>query len=185
MNTTQQQGQGIHEAKRFSQSYRYWCRGRSHDGGAGDCAVDAGDQVAPDGELAEVARHAVGRRRDDGQARCRGHRQQIPDSDLCRRRNRAGPAGARRRAERHRRDGPYRVLLLFRQGPDFRVRHGGAVRPEPAPQPGLVHARRRQGAAERVLQELQRHLVPAPAIPAARWAAGSARRSRPSTISRV
>ena len=150
---------GFHEAKRLSQGHRYWRRGRRNAGGAGDRAVDAGDQMAPDDELAEIARHAVGRRRGDGQGRRRSHRQQIPDPDLCRRRNRSGPAGARCRAERHRRDGPYGVLLLFRQGSDLYVRHGGAVRTQPAPQPGLVHAGRRQGAAERVLQELQRHVV--------------------------
>ena len=46
---------------------------------------------------------------------------------------------ARRRAERHRRDGPYGVLLLFRQGPDLRLRHRAAVRPERAPAECLVH----------------------------------------------
>ena len=75
------------------------------------------------------------------------------------RRNRSRPAGARCRAERHRRDGTYRVLLLFRQGSDFHLRLVGAVRTQRAPQPGLVHAGRRQGAAQRVLQELQRHLA--------------------------
>ncbi len=54
---------------------------------------------------------------------------------------------------------PYRVLLLLRQGSDFCLRHGGAFRTQPAHQPGLVHARRRQGAAERVLQGLQRPLA--------------------------
>ena len=115
----------------------------------------------------------------------RSHRQQIPDPDLCRRRNRSGPAGARRRAERHRRDGPHRVLLLFRQGSDFHLRLVGAVRAEHAPQPGLVHAGRRQGGAQRVLQEATTSSRCSPATPAARWAAGSARRSIPSTISRA
>ena len=36
---------------------------RGDDCGAGDRAVDAGTQVAHDGELAEVARHALRRRR--------------------------------------------------------------------------------------------------------------------------
>ena len=40
--------------------------------------------------------------RDDGQ--------QVPDPHLRRRRNRAGPSGARCGAERHRRNGPYRRL---------------------------------------------------------------------------
>ena len=48
-----------------------------HLGGPRHRAVDAGNQMAPDGELAEIARHALGRRRGDGQARCRSHRQQI------------------------------------------------------------------------------------------------------------
>ena len=41
-----------------------------------------------------------------------------------------GLPGRRRGAERHRRDRPHRVLLLLRQGPDLRLRHLGAVRPE-------------------------------------------------------
>ena len=40
-------------------------------------------------------------------------------------------------------------------------------------------------SAQRVLQEIQRDLCCSPAIPAVRWAAGSARRSTPSTISRA
>ena len=50
-------------------------------------------------------------------------RQQIPDPGLRRRRDRARPCRRRRRAERHRRDVPHRVLLLLRQGSDLRVRH--------------------------------------------------------------
>ena len=119
-----------------------------------------------------------------GQARCRSHRQQVPNSGFCRRRNRAGAAGPRCRAERHRRDGTYGLLLLLRQGSDLCVRHGGAVRPQPAPQPGLVHARRRQGAAQRASTRATTSPRFWRAIPVARWAAGSARRSTPSTISR-
>ena len=54
---------------------------------------------------------------------------------------------------------PHRVVLLFRQGSDLRVRHLGRVRPEPATEPGLVHAWRRQGSAQRVLQEVQLHVA--------------------------
>src|SRR5450759_4210029 len=70
------------------------CRGRGCF--AGDRAVDAGDQMAHDHELAEVARHALRRHRNDVQGRRRGDRRQVPDSDFRRRRNRARPAGRRR-----------------------------------------------------------------------------------------
>src|SRR5207249_4558943 len=81
---TQSEGR-IHEAQRFSEGNRYWRRRCCNDGGARDRAVDAGDQVAADGELAEIARHAVGRGRVDVQTRWRSHRQQVPAPDLCRR----------------------------------------------------------------------------------------------------
>ena len=51
----------------------------------------------------------------------RGHRQQIPDPGVCRRRDRAWTAGARRGDQRHRRDVPHRLLLLCRQGSDLCV----------------------------------------------------------------
>ena len=172
---------GFNEEKRFSQGHRYWRGGRCYPGRPRHRAVDAGTQMAPDGELAKIARHAVGRRRGDGQARCRSHRQQVPDPDLRRRRNRSGPAGARCRAERHRRDGTHGVLLLLRQGSDVCVRHGGAVRPQPAPQPGLVHAGRRQGSCSTSSTRATTSRRFWLAIPVARWAAGSARRSTPST----
>ena len=47
----------------------------------------------------------------------------------------------------------------FGKDPTFALRHLGRVRAQRAHQPGLVHARRRQGAAQRVLQELQRCLA--------------------------
>ena len=148
-----------HETERFPQGHRYRRRRRSSARSTGHRAVDAGNQMAIHDELAEVARHALRRGRADGEDRRRDHRQQVSAADLCRRRNRPRPAGARRRAERHGRDGAYRVLLLFRQGPDLHLRHRGAVRSQLAPEPGLVHQWRRQGAAQRVLQELQRHLA--------------------------
>ena len=58
-------------------------------------------------------------------ARRRGDRQQVPDPDFRRRRNRTRPAGRRRGAEWHRRNRPHRLVLLFRQGPDLRLRHLG------------------------------------------------------------
>ena len=140
----------IHEGRR---SRRCRQRGRR----AGHRAVDAGAQMAHDHELAEVARHAVRRRGNDGQGGRRGDRQQVPDPGVRRRRNRAGPAGRRCGAERHRRMRPHRLVLLFRQGPDLRLRHLGRVRSEPAAEPGLVDAWRRQGSAQRVLQEVQLH----------------------------
>ena len=73
----------------------------------------------------------------------------------------------------------------FGKDPTFTFGTSRAVRTQHAPQPGLVHAGRRQGGAQRVLQEATTSSRCSPAIPAARWAAGSARRSRRSTISRA
>ena len=67
--------------------------------------------------------------------------------------------------------------------PTFAIFCRGAVRPQRAPAECLVVPGRRHGADERVLQEVQRHTAFPAAIPAPRWAAGSARRSRPSPIS--
>ena len=77
------------------------------------------------------------------------------------------------------------VLLLFRQGPDLRVRHVGAVRPQQPHEQCVADDRRRRRSAQRVLQEIQHLRHRRPATPAVRWAAGSARRSRQSTISRA
>src|SRR4051794_22719570 len=71
---------GFHEAKRFSESYGYRRSGCRNAGSAGDRAIDAGNKVALGGELAEIARYALGRRRIVLKARCRSHRQQVPDS---------------------------------------------------------------------------------------------------------
>src|SRR3954451_2861485 len=70
---------GFNEKKRFSQSHRYWRGRRRYLGGSRRRAVDAGAQMASDGKLAKIARHLVGRRGGDGQARWRSHRQQISD----------------------------------------------------------------------------------------------------------
>ena len=111
-------------------------------------------------ELPQVARHAVWRGRDLRQVHRRDDGQQVPDPRLRRRRDRARPAGARRRAERHRRDGPLRRHLLCRQGSDPRLRYCSAVRHQRAPAGGMDQVGRRTRAAERSLQGLQ-HLQPA------------------------
>ena len=74
-------------------------------------------------ELAEIARHALWRRRDDEQDGCGSDRQQIPDPDLsppaksclaCR----CSTPCRTARCEIV----PHRVVLLFRQGPDLHLR---------------------------------------------------------------
>ena len=115
----------------------------------------------------------------------RDDRQQVPDPGVRRRRNRARPAGARRDVERHRRDVPHRA----RTTTSARIRPS---RSSPAVPFGL-NARQQnswlyQGGgnelAQRVLQEVQRRSASPAATPAPRWAAGSARRSRPSPTCR-
>jgi len=85
---------------------------------------------------------------------------QVPDSSIRRRRDRTGACCCRRGAKRHGRDVRYGVLLLFWQGPDLRIRHGGAVRPQCPHAKRLAVFRRRHGADERILQEVQHHRVP-------------------------
>ena len=92
---------------------------------------------------------------------------------------------ARRGPKRHRRDGPHRHLLLYRQGSDLGAVLRRPVRPQHPPAERLVLRRRRHEADERVRQEVQCLSRSSAAIPARRWAAGFARRSRPSTISRA
>src|SRR5215472_11682331 len=116
--------------------------------------VHAGAQVAADVELPEIARHHLWRAGSLRQGGRGGERQQVPDSALCRGRDRAGPAGRRCRAKRHGRDVPYRVLLLFRQGFHFRLRHRRAVRSQQPHANRLDVFRRRHGADERLLQEV-------------------------------
>ena len=124
---------------------------------AGYCAIDAQAEVAHDLQLAEVARHVVWRRGRNGQGGCQVDRQQLRNSGLRRRRNRSRLASLGRDLQRHRRDEPHGVLLLFRQGSDLRLRHLRVLRPQFAPEPGLVLSGRRQGSAQRVLQEIQCH----------------------------
>src|SRR5215472_19073207 len=56
-----------HETSRLYQGHRTWGRGRGDDCGAGDRAIEPGAQMAPDGELAEVAGYPLRRRRAAGQ----------------------------------------------------------------------------------------------------------------------
>ena len=141
--------------------------------------------MAHDDELAEIARHAVRRRRNDGQARRRGHRQQIPDPDLCRRRNRSGPAGARRRAERHRRDAaiPRPIIISARTRPSPSAPPCRSAPTSASTRPGTCWAAARNCSTSSTRNTTSRRCWPA--TPAARWVAGFARRSRPSTISRA
>ena len=90
-----------------------------------------------------------------------------------------GLAGARRGPERHRRDVPYRVLLLFRQGSDLCVRHC-ACRSDStrvSRTPGSMYG----GGMELINEFYKKFNVYAHAgrqYRRARWVAGSARRSR-------
>ena len=115
----------------------------------------------------------------------RGDRQPVPDPDLSGRRDRARAAGARRGAERLGRVRADAGLLLFRQGPDARVRHRRAVRTQRAAFsiPGGISA-----AAPRSSTRCWRSSTRSgfrSAIPAARWADSSARRSTTSRTSRA
>ena len=151
--------ESLHGTAQISPHGRHRRGGHGNDGGArrpGDRPDGSGAELAHDVELPQVARHAVWRLRTAGQDRGRGDRQQVPDPHLRGRRDRPGPPGHRCRAERHRRDGPYRLLLFLRQGPDLRAGHRHPVRPEHAPDELLADAGRRQRDAQRVLQGLQR-----------------------------
>ena len=96
-------------------------------------------------------------------------------------------ADARRGAERHRRDGPHRLLLLHRQGSDLGAVLRGAVRPQCAPAERLVLRRRRPEADRRVRRQVQ-HLQSADGqhrLPDGRLVPqGDQRRSRTSRASR-
>src|SRR5262245_29770437 len=111
--------------------------------------------MAADGQLAQVARYALRRAGIHGQTDCRAQREQVSNSGVRRGRDRARPASAGRRAERHGRDGPYRDLLLFRQGCRFHLRHGFALWTQHASARGVAVPRWRHGADERLPQDLQ------------------------------
>src|SRR5258708_25335096 len=105
--------------------------------------------MATDGQLAEVARYALRWLRIFLQARRRSHRQSLSDSTVCRRRNRSRLAGARRRIERHGRNGQYGALLLLGQEPGVYIRHGAAVWAQHAAAYLLAVVWRRAGHAQR------------------------------------
>ena len=97
-------------------------------------AVDAEVSLACTSIVPEGARHDLRRRRDAVASASREATDgKFQIQVFAGRRDRAGPAGGRRGAARHRRDVPHRVLLLLGQGPDLRLRHGGPVRPQRAP----------------------------------------------------
>ena len=96
-----------------------------------------------------------GRCRSHFQACRGGDQQQVPDSGLCGRRNRSGVRRRRRRAER---DGPvlsHRAVLLFRQGPDLRVRVRHSFRLECAAAELVDVPRRRPRALQRLPEGIQ------------------------------
>ncbi len=77
----------------------------------------------------------------------RGDGQQVPDPHLRRGRDRARPAGARRRAERHRRDAAIPPATYYvGKDPTLRLRHRAAVRHERAPAGRVAELRRRPRA---------------------------------------
>ncbi len=134
-----------------------------HSGGRVGAGVRAGPahrQVALRVELSEVARHDLRCRGSRGQDRQRRHRRQVPDPGVRRGRNRSGPAGRRRRADRHGRVRPHGAVLLRRQGSDVRLRHGHPVRAQPAPVRRVVVLRRRRAALQRVPEVLRHHVDP-------------------------
>src|SRR3954449_2928249 len=94
--------------------------------------------MAPDLELPEVAGHHLRHRADVCEICCRGHRQQIPDPDLCGRRARPRPAGARCGQHSLRRHGADPALFLHRQGAGAGLCDRRAVRHEPSSSGVLV-----------------------------------------------
>ena len=99
-------------------------RGRDRRCGAGYRAVAARDQVAPDLELPEVARHDLRRRRGRSRKRCG----EATDGKFQIQIFAAGEIVPGLQAADAVQNGtvemrPHRVLLLRRQGSDLRVRH--------------------------------------------------------------
>ena len=74
------------------------------------------------------------------------------------------------------------TYYYFGKDPAFALGSVGPVRPEHAPEQCLVVLRRRRRSDGAAVQGVRLHRDSWPATPAARWAAGSARRSRPSPI---
>ncbi len=136
--------------------------GRRRDPGrhARDRAVAARGEVAADLELPEVARHDLRHGAAVFQARQRRHRRQVPDPGLRARRDRAGPAGARRGHLRHGRMRAFADLFLHRQGPDAGARHRHPLRPERPPAAQLVVFRRGRADRQRRARPLRRLFDP-------------------------
>ena len=112
--------------------------------------------MAPHVQLPQVARHHLRHRPDPVPVYRRGERQQVPDPAVRRRRAGARPAGARRRDQRLRRVRAYAHLFLLRQGPDARLRHRPAVRPQQPPPAVVVGFCRRRGDRQHLAEEAQR-----------------------------
>jgi TRAP-type mannitol/chloroaromatic compound transport system substrate-binding protein len=95
-----------------------------------------------------------------------------------------GAAGRRRRHQRHRRDVPHRSYYYVGKDPTFAI----AARCRSASTPASRTPGSYQGGGNELFNEFYKKFniygCPA-ATPAARWAAGSARRSRPSPICRA
>ena len=94
----------------------------------------------------EEPRHPVRHRRAARRARIEIDRRQVRDPRLRRGRNRAAAAGARCRAERNGRMRADGELLLRRQEPGARVRHGAAFRSQ-LPAAECVDVLRRRASA--------------------------------------
>jgi regulator of sirC expression with transglutaminase-like and TPR domain len=94
-----------------------------------------------------------------------------------RRRDRARAAGARCGAGRHGRVRPYRAVLLLRQGSALSPSAPRCASAQHAPAERLVAIRRRREAMAPLFKDYG-CIAARAATPAARWAAGSARRSR-------
>ena len=135
--------------RQFLKAAGVGCR-RDRGRHARDRAVDAGAQVA-------AARRAFRSRSTPSTARAEVFAKAVAEATDNRFQIQVFAAGeivpglqaARRRAERHRRDVPHRVVLLFRQGSDLRLRHRGAVRAQQPHADRLDVFRRRHGTDER------------------------------------
>ena len=137
--------------------------------------VRAGDQMAPDLQLSQVARHDLRRRADAVPLRRRGDRQQVPDPAVRRRRAGAQPAGPRRRHQRLRSSAPTRRPTST----SARTRRSASA---PACRSASTAATSSRGgpspAAPTSSTPRSRSSTPTasrPATPARKWAAGSSK----------
>ena len=152
---------------------------------AGHRAILAGTQMAAGVELAEIARYDLRRVRDSW-------RSMLPKRPTANSRSRFSLPAKSCRACRSLdavQNGTVEVghtatYYYLGKDPAFAF-DTGSVRPQCAPAERLVLSRRRQRADQRVLQGIQLYIARRRQHRQPRWAAGSARRSRPSTISRA